>query len=64
MPELSVDSWDFLEPIQQMSAFIFVEEKDQSGWMMYDAGEMRVDWINVITMELVFTTVTMMKMLV
>ena len=64
MLELSVDSWDFLEPIQPTLVLNLVKELDQSGWIMYDAGVMKADLINVITMELVVTTVAMMKMLV
>ena len=64
MLELSVENWDGLELTQHIKELILAEEQDKSGWMMYDAGEMRVDSAIVVTAELVMTTVTIVKMLV
>ena len=64
MLELSVENWDFLELSQHIEVPILVKEQDQSGWMTYDAQEVRVDWINVVTGELVTKTVAIVKMLV
>ena len=64
MLKLSVENWDFLELFQRIKELILEEEQDQSGWMMSDAGDMRVDSITVFTVVLVFTTVAMVKMLV
>ena len=64
MLELSVENWDCLELFQLIKELILVEEQDRSGWMMSDAGDMRVDLIAVFTVVWVSTTVTMVKMLV
>ena len=64
MLELSVENWDFLELSQHIKELILEEDWDQSGWMMFDAGDMRVDSITVFTEVLVMKTVTMLKMLV
>ena len=64
MLALSVENWDFLEPFQRFVVLDLVEEQDQSGWMMSDAGEMRVESTAVFTEALVSTTVSMVKMLV
>ena len=64
MLKLSVDNWDGMELSQHIKVLISEEDMDQSGWIMYDAGEMRVDLINVLTDELVITTVGITKMLV
>ena len=64
MLELSVENWDFLELFQPFVVQDLVEEQDRSGWMMSNAGDMRIDSITVFTVVLVFTTVTMVKMLV
>ena len=64
MLKLSVENWDFLELFQHIKVLILEEDTDTFGWMMYNAEEMRVAWINVITMELVITTVGIVKTLV
>ena len=64
MLKLSVDNWDGMVLSQHIEVLILDEDMDQSGWIMYDAGETRVDLINVLTDELVITTVGIMKMLV
>ena len=64
MLELSVEYWDFLELFQRIKELILEEDRDRSGWMMSNAGDMRIDLITVFTEVLVFTTVTMVKMLV
>ena len=64
MLKLSVENWDFLELSRHIKELILEEDWDRSGWMMSDAGEMRVDSITVFTEVLVMKTVTIVKMLV